>query len=344
MEPGEYPEPVPLPHEVQLLPPPQSDDAFDKMVRDVVPIIEKKPHLRLVQFATRGQTQHGLDGYDPLDPTSLVYQATLEKPRRQWAKLLRDLATMDTEWPWKPSVFVYAVGTPRDGTLQEKIATLSELRATRGLCRVKPLFWNEIFEAIMETEELRIKYYRWLDPRADLFRERLTLMDCEPAVDSKEVMSRLDGYPKTLPDGGLADQPGLLWHARQLVARVDAVGWAGLCAIVDDGLDPVHPLDHRRIQRVVCWEILDRNEITPRNFDGCIYYTLPITDEPNMQYQPGYVIHESRLRIFEAQKFLPREIRDRAVHWMLTIEFAAREGPTKGIVPTWMPNWSLPKL
>lgn len=156
----------------------------------------------------------------------------------------------------------------------------------------------------------------------DMFREGFDLEDLEPAdLDLARIRSFVQGDLKTLPDGRLDTQKGLLWYARRWLEIGDKVGGSALMPILDDGLDPSRPLDVRRIQRVIGWEVFDRSEILPHWGTGSFtskptHYVLADVAQDLMSgkdrtFRPGDVIHASRLFINPGRELSAREMRRR---------------------------------
>jgi hypothetical protein len=139
----------------------------------------------------------------------------------------------------------------------------------------------------------------------DMFREGFDITGLPEGIDLAAIKSWIEGDTTPNPDGSLNRTKGLLYYARKVIEQGDKVGGAALYIIVDDGLDPVHPLDWRRIQRIVGWEVLDRSEITPWVTDGMgtepEYWMLSnVMSRPRdggriAALRPGQVIHASRL-------------------------------------------------
>lgn len=154
---------------------------------------------------------------------------------------------------------------------------------------------------------------------AAMYRPGFTLTNVKPAtLDVSGVQSILEGEQKVGANGQIDRQRGLLWYAWQNTEQGNKLGGSALLVIVDDGLDPIEPLDTRRIQRVVGWEVLDRYEISPWLGSGLNsepeYYVL--TDvlrhsTSALKLQPGHIIHRSRLWINPGKLLSRREMRAR---------------------------------
>lgn len=158
----------------------------------------------------------------------------------------------------------------------------------------------------------------------DMFREGFDLVNVEPkGIDVSSIKSWIEGNCTPNPDGSIDRTLGLLYYLQKLIETGDTVGGAALYAIVDDGLDPAYPLDHRRIRRVVAWEILDRSELIPYVTDGMgtepEYWMLADVltsarvgkDGKVVPLRPGQVIHRSRLARHKGVELSRREERVR---------------------------------
>ncbi len=136
----------------------------------------------------------------------------------------------------------------------------------------------------------------------DIFREGLDLVDVKPdSIDLGQLDSWLEGDTTPNPNGSINRTRGLLWYARKTIEQGDKVGGSALMPITDDGMDPVHPLDWRRIQRIRGWVVFDRSEIMPYVTDGMgtepEYWMLSdvLTSASKGKLRPGQVIHHTRL-------------------------------------------------
>ena len=160
-------------------------------------------------------------------------------------------------------------------------------------------------------------------------------------VDAGAVRSYTLTDVEAQPDGSIDREPGINWYAWQLREQGDKAGGAALLAILDDGLDPIEPLDHRRIQRVVGWEVFDRSEITPL-YSGYnaepAYYMLssvlaasrPSSRGPGSlpdadALRPGEVIHASRLWVHVGRTLGRRQMRNRQGWGASVLERLERE-------------------
>lgn len=169
----------------------------------------------------------------------------------------------------------------------------------------------------------------------DMFREGFDLVGLDPdEFDMGEIRSHIEGDLTIQPDGSISDPKGVAYYAWQLREQGDKLGGAALFPILDDGLDPVEPLDLRRVQRVVSWEVFDRDEITP--WTGSIgvnvepeYYILSdvmaVHGDTARVLQPGDVIHRSRLIIHPGQRMSRRQMRYRQWWGASVLERNARE-------------------
>jgi hypothetical protein len=175
----------------------------------------------------------------------------------------------------------------------------------------------------LEQEAMRswMAYREVTTMAAALFREGFDLLGLPDGYDTSSIKSWLEGDLKIRPDGTIDRGKGIAYYAWRLREVGDWLGGAVLFAIVDDGLDPVEPLDVRRIRRVLGWEVLARDEITPWMADGwsggevkAEYYVLSsVLRRPigRRNLQPGEVIHESRLWVHPGRRLPPREERMR---------------------------------
>ena len=140
---------------------PTTEHEFDEMVRDVLKAAN--PNAHLVQFARRGQSQHGIDGFSQADPDGLVWQATIQRLNLV-AKLEADYQKMRKQFPFTPREFIFAAATERDGPTQEFAARLT--REPGHECMVRTMFWEEVQEGISANPKLLEKYYPDLMPPA----------------------------------------------------------------------------------------------------------------------------------------------------------------------------------
>ena len=208
--------------------------------------------------------------------------------------------------------------------------------------------WPTVWELEQEWCQNWMAHREVSQPAGDTYREGLELTDVQPAdLDMSAVPAYIQGTVTPEPDGSIQRDKGLLWYAWQLKLQGDKVGGAALFPILDDGLDPREPLDWRRIQRVVGWEVLDRSEITPFQSHGYgaepEYFVLSdvlTTPSPNNRrvgggksidreravLRPGDVIHRSRLAFNLGRPGLSRREQRYRQFWGLSVlELARRE-------------------
>jgi hypothetical protein len=148
---------MPIPATLEL-PPPRSDDEFDEIVGDVLRHRHGTPHL--VRFGRSGQNQHGIDGLDPTvrPDEAVVWQSTLREDDIV-GKIQRDLTRMDGELGFQPRLFVVALGTTRDKTIQLALHRISVARLEGGKCPIEALFWEDIRNILCFENRLLRKWY-----------------------------------------------------------------------------------------------------------------------------------------------------------------------------------------
>lgn len=144
---------VPRPYDLPAL---RSEEEFEDLVCDVLAEKFRRPLLQ--RLGRRGQSQYGIDGYDPKDAGGIVWQATIAKNGLD-KKLRCDLSLMDNGWPSTPRDFIYAVASPRDERLQRAALELSEQRGKLGRSQVLVLFREEILQEVASSPRLLRKYY-----------------------------------------------------------------------------------------------------------------------------------------------------------------------------------------
>ncbi len=205
------------------LPPPKDEDEFEDLVTEALKARHSNPHL--VRVGRSGQSQHGIDGWDSVNPNGLVWQATTQQ-NRLGEKLNRDLALFDEAQIGSRSVFVFATSAPRDAGLQLEILRLTEERMSQGKCVVEPLFWDDI-RMYLSDEVLRRHYPEWTPP-SDVHEDAAVTglfglghdVVAEGALvqaSSKEWTIRLAEYL----DGGVEDVISLLERCE----TVPSPGW-----------------------------------------------------------------------------------------------------------------------
>lgn len=170
-----------------------------------------------------------------------------------------------------------------------------------------PSYQRSVYEYESEWRDNAYAQREVSQVSGDIFREGLDLINVKPeAIDIGALKSWLEGDTTPNPDGSINRTEGLLNYAEKLIEQGDKVGGAALYVIVDDGLDPVHPLDWRRIQRVVAWVVLDRSEIVPYISEGMgmepeywmlsdVLSTAKVQGGKRQALRPGQVIHHTRL-------------------------------------------------
>jgi hypothetical protein len=125
----------------QFLPTPDSAAEFEQLVLLALRARFGNPHLAL--FGRGGQGQHGIDGSDPLRPTGLAWQATLQRDDLV-AKLVSDLAKFDAGPHARREPYLFVVGVPTDATLQLAVEGLCQGRIDAGKCPVMIVFWADL--------------------------------------------------------------------------------------------------------------------------------------------------------------------------------------------------------
>lgn len=153
----------------------------------------------------------------------------------------------------------------------------------------------------------------------DMFREGFDLVGLPEGTDLAAIMSYIEGDFRVRPDGQVEEIEGINSLAHRLRREGDKLGGAVLLPIVDDGLDPIEPLDLRRIRSIKGWVLLDRSEITPwAGYAGVNtrpeYFVLSdvlSSERAGKDLQPGDIIHRSRLIIHEGVELSTREMRRR---------------------------------
>lgn len=128
------------------------------MVADALRLRYQNPEL--TRFGRKGQSQHGIDGYDPVAPDGdrIVWQATLQSDD-VLKKIERDLELMDAGLPFVPRVFIAALGMTRDRTIQLGLLEMATSRVRNGKCAVEGIFWEDIHDLLIHDDALRRKYY-----------------------------------------------------------------------------------------------------------------------------------------------------------------------------------------
>ena len=185
----------------------------------------------------------------------------------------------------------------------------------------------------------------------DMFRSGFDLRNVEPPdTDVTGIQAILEGDRAVNEDGHLGDDRGLLYYAEKVTEIGNAIGGAALLAIVDDGLDPIEPLNVNRIQRVVGWVVLDRREIMPWYGRGDVepqYYMLTSVTwlPPGSEIRTGQVIHKSRLWVNVGRELSRTEMRARqgwGASW-LEMNWAWRRGAEEALsyllTYAWRASW-----
>jgi hypothetical protein len=164
----------------------------------------------------------------------------------------------------------------------------------------------------------------------DLVRKGVRIEGLPEWVDTKEVHEIISADLDYRADGAIKRTPGLLHYIKRLCEQGDKVGGAVLLPLIVDGMDPIEPLDWRRIKRIDGWLILDRSEISPFSYSGTTsepeFYVLsdvlsvpdydtgkrgPSAVGAQHQLVPGDIIHRSRLAFNIGVELSRREMRRR---------------------------------
>lgn len=164
----------------------------------------------------------------------------------------------------------------------------------------------------------------------DLGRKGAKIEGLPEWVDSSEVQEIIDADLDYRADGSIPRSPGHLHYIERLAETGDKAGGAVLLPLIVDGLDPIEPLDWRRIKRIDGWMVLDRSEVSPFSYSGTSsvpeFYILSdvlaapdhysgkrgksILDDGH-RLQPGDIIHRSRLAFNIGVQLSNREMRRR---------------------------------
>jgi hypothetical protein len=149
---------------------------------------------------------------------------------------------------------------------------------------------------------------------ADMYRSGFDILDVNPPLDMSKMRSYIEGDLRIRWDGTLDNRPSLSSIAWQFTHTGDKLGGSALYPIMADGLDPREPLDLRRVDRVIGWEVFGRDEITPGYYSSSLepeFYILSDVLGGNFDLRPGDVIHRSRLLIHPGLPLSRRETRNR---------------------------------
>jgi hypothetical protein len=123
------------------LPPPTNEDEFEDVVMRVLQSRHRNVHV--TRFGRTGQRQHGIDGWDGVNPNGLVWQATLQR-EHLLEKLYSDLASFDAGGFGRRSIFIFAVAIARDTSLQRAVEEVCVARLSSEKCPVEVLFWDDL--------------------------------------------------------------------------------------------------------------------------------------------------------------------------------------------------------
>lgn len=138
-----------MPTSMQLaLPAPNSEEEFEDLVMFCLRGHHQNPHLERV--GRKGQGQHGIDGCELINPSGLVWQATIQVAGLL-KKLREDLALFDAGPFAQHGPFLYVVAVPRDINLQHEVAAISDSRIAQGLCPVAIVFWQDLQHHLPEN-------------------------------------------------------------------------------------------------------------------------------------------------------------------------------------------------
>lgn len=185
---------------------------------------------------------------------------------------------------------------------------------TRLATRRTWAFQRSVYELEQEWLQSWMAYVEVSTLPEAMFRAGFDVINIKPdTIDSASIRSWVEGDLTVMPDGSVSRQRGLGYHAWQLREQGDKFGGALLYPILDDGLDPREPLDVRRIERVVGWEVFDRGEITPwgssRNLEPQYYVlsdVVSLLESGEHTLQPGDIIHASRVIVHKGRDGVSR--------------------------------------
>ena len=141
------------------LPPLSDDEQFERLIRDI--LRRDCDDLGFERFGRSGQSQFGIDGFSPINP-SIVFQCKLKDTRFENDARLRDKLLSELEEELKktkgltiqPQRFIFATTFKNDTQLQEKAKSLSN-----GSLTVEYWGWDTISEKIWEYAEFLIPIY-----------------------------------------------------------------------------------------------------------------------------------------------------------------------------------------
>jgi hypothetical protein len=147
-----------------------------------------------------------------------------------------------------------------------------------------------------ELQQSDLAYREVFQPADDMFRNGFVLEDVRPGgltLDMAALQSAVQGNMDVTSEGQIERDMGLLYYAARLVGLGNGLGGAVLVPLLDDGLDPVMPLDVRRIRGIAGWRVFDRREITPltNGSDRPEYYMLTGLQASEL----GSIWHASRV-------------------------------------------------
>lgn len=212
----------------------------------------------------------------------------------------------------------------QDGLVNDFTGLGGEELDLRTHTKREPVYQRSVWEYEQEWIACWMARREVSQPAGDCFREGVELVDVKPdTVDLSKIKSWIEGDLTPQVDGSINRTRGLLYYAFRTIEQGDKVGGAALYPIMDDGLDPSDPIDWRRIQRIVAWEVLDRSEIVPYHYDTTgaepDYWILSDVwsrvrrGDRSLALKPGDVIHASRLWIHKGVRLGRRE--ERARQW-----------------------------
>ncbi len=195
----------------------------------------------------------------------------------------------------------------QDGALRNYITGLSQQGSLpydrREATELAPQRRRTVFELEEEARANWMAAFEVEQIPTDMFRRGAIVTDIRGPATAKDFTKLLDTVVDELPNGEMRVSHGAIWYAWRVHEQGNTVGGAALYPILDDGSDPMEPLNLRKIRRVVRWVVLDRSELIPWANAGNStpeFYVLSnvynrILAGDRVKLKPGEVIHASRL-------------------------------------------------
>ena len=152
---------------------------------------------------------------------------------------------------------------------------------------------------------------------AAMIRRGAEIRDIRGPVSREVIESVLEGRVFNTLGGTPKLEKGVYHYTHEVIYTGDLGGGAGLYPVLDDGCDPMEPLNLRKVTRVVKWYVFDRDELVAWNSANTAepeYYVLAwvanaIFSGKRIDIKPGMVIHRSRLWIHGGRPVSQREAR-----------------------------------